>query len=131
MDATDQRPSPIVAGLACRCPRCGKGKLFRGFLTLRPKCEHCGGAKLNRLVSKFAVHRPGAGFDDPSSIEDLDESDPRAVARWARKMKEEAGEDLGPEFDDMVDRIEAGEDPEGVMADSALYDKGMDDGDDF
>ncbi len=40
--ATDQRPSPIVAGLACRCPRCGKGKLFRGFLTLRPKCEACG-----------------------------------------------------------------------------------------
>src|SRR5947209_6491120 len=97
----------------------------------RPKCEHCGSAKLNRLVSKFAVHRPGADFDDPSSAEDLDESDPRAVARWARKMKEEAGEDLGPEFDDMVDRIEAGEDPEGVMADSALYDQGMDDGDDF
>jgi uncharacterized protein (DUF983 family) len=42
MDATDQRPSPIVAGLACRCPRCGKGKLFGGFLTLRPACEACG-----------------------------------------------------------------------------------------
>ena len=25
-----------------RCPRCGKGKLFRGFLTLRPRCEVCG-----------------------------------------------------------------------------------------
>ena len=34
--------SPILAGLACRCPRCGKGKLFRGFLTLRPRCEACG-----------------------------------------------------------------------------------------
>ena len=28
--------------LACRCPRCGKGKLFDGFLTLRPRCEACG-----------------------------------------------------------------------------------------
>jgi uncharacterized protein (DUF983 family) len=33
---------PIGRGLACRCPRCGKGKLFSGFLTLRPRCEHCG-----------------------------------------------------------------------------------------
>jgi len=32
----------ILAGLLCACPRCGKGKLFRGFLTLRPRCEVCG-----------------------------------------------------------------------------------------
>jgi uncharacterized protein (DUF983 family) len=35
-------PLPIVRGLRCRCPRCGEGKLFQGFLTLRPACEHCG-----------------------------------------------------------------------------------------
>jgi uncharacterized protein (DUF983 family) len=34
--------SPFVAGLASRCPRCGKGRLFQGFLTLRPRCEQCG-----------------------------------------------------------------------------------------
>ncbi len=34
--------SPIVAGLLCRCPSCGKGKLFQGFLALRQRCEHCG-----------------------------------------------------------------------------------------
>jgi uncharacterized protein (DUF983 family) len=32
----------IHAGLRCRCPRCGKGKLFAGFLKLRPRCEVCG-----------------------------------------------------------------------------------------
>ncbi len=32
----------IQAGLSCRCPRCGRGKLFQGFLTLRPRCEVCG-----------------------------------------------------------------------------------------
>jgi uncharacterized protein (DUF983 family) len=32
----------MQAGLRCRCPRCGKGKLFAGFLTLRPRCEVCG-----------------------------------------------------------------------------------------
>ncbi len=34
--------SSILTGLACRCPRCGKGKLFQGFLTVAPRCEHCG-----------------------------------------------------------------------------------------
>jgi uncharacterized protein (DUF983 family) len=33
---------PIARGLAGRCPGCGKGKLFQGFLTLRPRCEACG-----------------------------------------------------------------------------------------
>jgi uncharacterized protein (DUF983 family) len=33
---------PIATGLAGRCPRCGKGKLFHGFLTLRERCEVCG-----------------------------------------------------------------------------------------
>ncbi len=31
-----------MAGLRCACPRCGKGKLFRGFLTIPPRCEVCG-----------------------------------------------------------------------------------------
>jgi uncharacterized protein (DUF983 family) len=35
-------PSPIIAGLTCRCPRCGQGKLLTGFLAVRPRCEHCG-----------------------------------------------------------------------------------------
>jgi uncharacterized protein (DUF983 family) len=35
-------PLPIVRGLRGRCPRCGKGRLFQGFLTMRPRCESCG-----------------------------------------------------------------------------------------
>jgi uncharacterized protein (DUF983 family) len=34
--------SPFAAGLRCRCPRCGKGRMFAGFLSLRPECEVCG-----------------------------------------------------------------------------------------
>src|SRR5215218_8014232 len=40
--------SPFVTGLTCRCPRCGKGKLFQGFLDIRPRCDACG------LDTKFA-----------------------------------------------------------------------------
>jgi uncharacterized protein (DUF983 family) len=31
-----------LRGFACKCPRCGEGRLFTGFLSLRPRCEHCG-----------------------------------------------------------------------------------------
>ncbi|MEW6639340.1 MAG: DUF983 domain-containing protein [Pseudomonadota bacterium] len=34
--------SPFVAGITCKCPRCGKGKLFAGFLRLASRCEVCG-----------------------------------------------------------------------------------------
>ena len=33
--------SPYAAGLRCRCPRCGNGRLFAGYLTLAPRCERC------------------------------------------------------------------------------------------
>ena len=36
------RLSTLKTGLACRCPRCGKGALFTGYLTLRTECPECG-----------------------------------------------------------------------------------------
>lgn len=38
----DSLVSPFAAGLKCRCPRCGKGRLFSGFLKVAPVCENCG-----------------------------------------------------------------------------------------
>ena len=34
--------STLAAGLAGRCPACGRGKLFSGYLTLAPRCNSCG-----------------------------------------------------------------------------------------
>lgn len=34
--------NPLLAGLAGRCPNCGEGALFRGFLTVADRCEACG-----------------------------------------------------------------------------------------
>jgi uncharacterized protein (DUF983 family) len=45
MAEEDRRYPPISAvktGLAGRCPRCGEGHMFNGFLTLAPRCEACG-----------------------------------------------------------------------------------------
>jgi uncharacterized protein (DUF983 family) len=34
--------NPFVAGLLCRCPNCGRGKLFDSFLRVAPRCAACG-----------------------------------------------------------------------------------------
>ena len=39
---TDSWSALIRSGLRGYCPRCGRGKLFAGFLALAPRCEHCG-----------------------------------------------------------------------------------------
>ena len=36
------RVSPVSAGLRCRCPRCGRGALFAGYLTVAERCSVCG-----------------------------------------------------------------------------------------
>lgn len=35
-------PNPFLAGLLCRCPRCGKGPVFCGFLKVCERCATCG-----------------------------------------------------------------------------------------
>jgi hypothetical protein len=73
---------------------------------------------MTRLMSKFAVHRGAINFDDESAMDNFDENDPRAMARLMRQMGEEAGEDLDPEMEHMLSRLEAGDDPEAVMAEA-------------
>jgi uncharacterized protein (DUF983 family) len=48
--------SPAYTGIRGRCPRCGEGKLFRGLLTLAPKCDKCG------LDFSFADPADGPAF---------------------------------------------------------------------
>jgi uncharacterized protein (DUF983 family) len=48
--------TPFAVGIRARCPRCGRGHLFRGFLTLAPSCEVCG------LDYSFADPADGPAF---------------------------------------------------------------------
>ncbi len=41
-DAVPTLTESALRGIACKCPRCGKGRIYSGFLTLRPACEACG-----------------------------------------------------------------------------------------
>ncbi|MDB5651286.1 MAG: hypothetical protein JWL62_2806 [Hyphomicrobiales bacterium] len=47
---------PMVTGIRGKCPRCGQGKLFSGFLKLAPRCEVCG------LDFSFADPADGPAF---------------------------------------------------------------------
>jgi putative FmdB family regulatory protein len=72
-----------------------------------PVCSRCGSRELTRLFSRFAVVKSEESrFDslaDPSKFGDLDESDPKSVARWAKRMGKELGEDIGDDFDEMME----------------------------
>jgi putative FmdB family regulatory protein len=109
---------------------------FNDAATRQPVCPRCGGQNLTRLISRVAVLRSEESrmdnLSDPASMGDVDENDPKSMARWMRKMADETGEDLGPEFNEVVGRLEAGEDPEEIeksMPDLGGPDAGG--GDDF
>ena len=102
-----------------RCQTCRRkvSILVRSVTAPAPAvCDRCGGRDLVRLVSSFAVGRSARGGGDESAMDDalagVDESDPRSLARAVRRIGEETGEDMGPEFDEAVGRLEGGEAPE-------------------
>ena len=108
-----------------RCLKCHRrvAILLRGYsdaAAAKPVCTYCGHDKLKRLVSRVAAPKSEeARLDalaDSAALGDIDENDPRSIARWMKKMSGEMGEDLGDEFREVVDRLEAGQAPEDVEA---------------
>jgi putative FmdB family regulatory protein len=97
-----------------------------------PACPHCGGANLRRRIGRVRVARSEESrlesLSDPTSWGDVDESDPKSMARMMRRMSQETGEEMGPEFDEAVDRLEAGENPDEV--EKSIPGLGDDGGDD-
>ena len=77
------------------------------------RCEHCGSLQVSRLISRVAVGRSSDSDSfDESLLTDVDENDPRSIARFARRMRDETGEELGADFDEAIDKMEAGEFPD-------------------
>jgi putative FmdB family regulatory protein len=125
---------PVYEFLCASCNRIYSFHSFTMATEKVPRCPKCGDADLRRVPSSFGVARSaktptddddaGAGFDDPrmeremmrfaSELEGMDENDPRAMAAAVRKMTEIAGEPVTPAMEEMIRRLEAGEDPEKV-----------------
>src|SRR5437867_12527065 len=78
------------------------------------RCQHCGSDRLTRLMSRIATPKSEEAhmesLADPSSLGDLDESDPKSMARFMKKMAGEMGED----FDEgMMDELDQGHEATG------------------
>jgi putative FmdB family regulatory protein len=95
------------------------------------KCDRCGSEDLSRLISRVAIIKSGGDFDsldDDRMLAGFDESDPKAMAAWARKMQREMGEDAGPEFDEMIEKLERGESLDDAFGEDGGFDEdGFDD----
>ncbi len=85
-------------------------------------CTRCGSQDLDRVFSRFAVRRSKSDksvYDDILSDSKLTHglmhNDPRALAEWSRKMGHAADEDVTPETEELLDRLDAGEDVSEVM----------------
>jgi len=100
-----------------RCSACGKRF---SMLTLRvsekvePQCTHCGSVRAQRLMSRFAMPKSDearlAAASDPSKLRDLDESDPKSIGRWMKRMGEEVGEELtGGDLGEMAEGFDSGD----------------------
>lgn len=123
------------------CPHCNRIYSFHSFRVdpdRVPSCPRCGATDLRRTPSRFGVGSAraeedavgGAGddaADDPrmeremmrlaSELEHMDENDPRQMAAAVRRMTELAGEPVTPAMEEMIRRLEAGEDPERIEED--------------
>src|SRR5690606_41114093 len=77
---------------------------------------------LTRLISRVAIKKSplarmmSGGWEDDDAFDDLEDADPRTMAHVLREMSAEVGEDMGPEFDEVVDRLERGESPDEIEA---------------
>ena len=93
------------------------------------QCVHCGSGNVRRRMTKVRIAKSEdsrmENMMDESALEGL-EDDPKALGQMMKKMGKEMGEDLPPEFDDVVDRLEAGQSPEEI--ESALPDLGAEPG---
>ena len=96
------------------------------------KCALCGSKNVRRRMTKVRIAKSEEGrmesmADDFSGFEGL-EDDPKAMGRMMRKMGKEMGEELPPEFNEVVDRLEKGQSPEEIEKEIPdLGDAGSDD----
>jgi putative FmdB family regulatory protein len=81
------------------------------------QCPHSQSTDVQRKIGRIRFARSEESrlenLADPSNLAGL-EDDPRALGKMMRQMSAETGEEMGPEFDEVVHRLEAGQNPEEI-----------------
>jgi putative FmdB family regulatory protein len=91
------------------CKKCGRvsSHLVFNKKNFKSYCKYCGSDLVTKLISKVNVRLSEQTrlerLADPSIMGSLDENDPKSMARWMKKMGGLAGDELGEDFDQMVD----------------------------
>ncbi|MGQ9655222.1 MAG: FmdB family zinc ribbon protein [Thermodesulfobacteriota bacterium] len=98
--------------------RCGACARITSAIILKPqeeealRCAHCGQPRLQRVLSRFSVHKTEAQrlaeFDTRAPRDDSFYKDSRNIGLWAKKRAQELGADLGPQFEEVVERGRTG-----------------------
>jgi putative FmdB family regulatory protein len=100
---------------------------YSEYGSVKVKCIHCGSEDVRRWMTKVRLAKSEESrmesVVDESALQGM-ENDPQALGQMMKKMGKEMGEDLPPEFGDVVDRLEAGQSPEDI--ESAMPDLGGD-----
>lgn len=114
-----------------RCVECHKR--FEIFLTYanydrkKVTCPACGSHKIQRRIGRIRIAKAEESrledLVDPANLNGI-EDDPKALGRLMRRMGDELGEEVGPEFDEVVSRLEKGQGPEQI--EQELSDSGGD-----
>ena len=94
---------------------------MKRFLTLLQRihltCLHCQSTHVQRRIGRIRIARSEDShledLADPAKLEGL-EDDPQSLGRVMRQMSRELGEDMGPEFDEVVTRLESGQSPDEI-----------------
>lgn len=114
-----------------KCPKCGgrrMSRLFSPFAAPRRKAGGSSGAETAEpttaegapdLTPEQEARMERAMMELEREIESVDENNPRQMAAVMRKLSEASGESLGPEMEEAIRRLEAGEDPEKVEEEMA------------
>lgn len=112
---------PIYEYLCRSCRKRTSQLILSLANALPPVCRHCGGTELERVMSRFAAPKSEEArlesLADPSHLGDLDENDPRSMARVMKRMGDEMGEDFGEDMEEALESPEAGGDPEAGAGD--------------
>ncbi len=78
-------------------------------------CPQCGSAHVQRRIGRVRLARSNntrmqqfSELADPQHLDEM-EQNPQELGRRMRRMSEEIGEDVGPQFNEVVDRLERGQ----------------------
>lgn len=84
------------------------------------ECPYCHSKEVTRKIGRIRFARSDESrLDDMAMPENLDglENDPRALGKMMKQMSSQMGEDMGPEFHEVVNRLEKGQSPEDIERD--------------